>query len=148
LRLCSSSDGAEFADLMERLIRRRYGAGEPRVTGAVKRYAGSNRALTLTSREIDVRPAVIFVDAPAGASRSAVERMPPIRQRHLTLRRGGWHGRVPRPRFKFLSRSHFDGEGPFGRNKRGGITHFIYYEFGRRLGKAKRVSRPRSLPIR
>ena len=69
----SAIDGAEFVDLMERLIRRRYGAGEPRVTGALKRYAGSNRALTLMSREIDGRPAVIFVDAPAGASTDIID---------------------------------------------------------------------------
>lgn len=69
----SPVDGAEFVDLMERLIRRRYGAGEPRVTGEVKRYAGSNRTLTLTSREIDGRPAVIFVDAPTGASTDIID---------------------------------------------------------------------------
>ena len=69
----SAIDGAEFIDLMERLIRRRYGAGEPRVTGDVKRYAGSNRTLTLTSREIDGRPAVIFVDAPSGASTDIID---------------------------------------------------------------------------
>ena len=34
---------------------------------------------------------------------------------------------------------HYDGEGDFRRNRRGEITHFGYYEFGRRLGVARRV---------
>jgi RNA polymerase sigma-70 factor, ECF subfamily len=33
----------------------------------------------------------------------------------------------------------YDGEGRFGRNRRGEVTHFVYYEFGRRLGIARRV---------
>lgn len=35
--------------------------------------------------------------------------------------------------------SHFDGEGRFLRNHQGCITHFVYYEFGRRLGLARRI---------
>ena len=35
-----------------------------------------------------------------------------------------------------LLTSHYDGEGRFGRNRRGDVTHFAYYEFGRRLGVA------------
>jgi RNA polymerase sigma-70 factor (ECF subfamily) len=34
---------------------------------------------------------------------------------------------------------HYDGEGDFRRNRRGEITHFVYYEFGRRLGIARKV---------
>lgn len=33
----------------------------------------------------------------------------------------------------------YDGEGRFRRNRRGEVTHFVYYEFGRRLGIARRV---------
>jgi RNA polymerase sigma-70 factor (ECF subfamily) len=36
---------------------------------------------------------------------------------------------------------HYDGEGDFRRNRRGEITHFVYYEFGRRLGIARKVRR-------
>ena len=38
----------------------------------------------------------------------------------------------------FLTR-HYDGEGRFHRDRRGEITHFVYYEFGRRLGTARRI---------
>jgi hypothetical protein len=34
---------------------------------------------------------------------------------------------------------HFDGEGRFRRNRRGEVTEFVYYEFGRRMGVARRV---------
>lgn len=33
----------------------------------------------------------------------------------------------------------YDGEGRFGRNRRGEVTHFVYYEFGRRMGIAHRI---------
>jgi RNA polymerase sigma-70 factor (ECF subfamily) len=36
---------------------------------------------------------------------------------------------------------HYDGEGRFKRNRRGEVTHFVYYEFGRRLGVARKTSR-------
>ena len=35
----------------------------------------------------------------------------------------------------------YDGEGRFGRNRRGEVTHFVYYEFGRRMGVAHRIRR-------
>lgn len=35
--------------------------------------------------------------------------------------------------------SRFDGEGRFYRNRRGEVTHFVYYEFGRRLGIARKI---------
>ena len=39
---------------------------------------------------------------------------------------------------KSLLTSHYDGEGRFSRNRKGDITHFVYYEFGRRLGIARK----------
>ena len=41
-----------------------------------------------------------------------------------------------------LSTSQYDGEGRFRRNRRGEVTHFVYYEFGRRLGIARRIGAP------
>jgi RNA polymerase sigma-70 factor (ECF subfamily) len=38
-----------------------------------------------------------------------------------------------------LLTSQYDGEGRFRRNRRGEVTHFVYYEFGRRMGVARRV---------
>lgn len=34
---------------------------------------------------------------------------------------------------------HYDGEGRFKRNRRGEVTHFVYYEFGKRLGIARKI---------
>lgn len=34
----------------------------------------------------------------------------------------------------------FDGRGEFLRDARGRVTHFVYYEFGRELGRAKKIS--------
>ena len=42
--------------------------------------------------------------------------------------------------------SHYDGEGRFRRDRRGKVTHFVYYEFGRRLGIARRMKEGRSGP--
>lgn len=38
-----------------------------------------------------------------------------------------------------LVASQFDGEGRFRRDRSGRITHFVYYEFGRRLGIARKI---------
>ena len=42
-----------------------------------------------------------------------------------------------------LLTSHYDGEGRFCRNRRGKVTHFVYYEFGRRLGIARKTDSAR-----
>jgi RNA polymerase sigma-70 factor, ECF subfamily len=41
---------------------------------------------------------------------------------------------------KSLLTSHYDGEGRFHRDRRGRVTHFVYYEFGRRLGVARKMA--------
>jgi RNA polymerase sigma factor (sigma-70 family) len=33
----------------------------------------------------------------------------------------------------------FDGRGEFMRDRRGRVTHFVYYEFGREMGRAKKI---------
>jgi len=38
-----------------------------------------------------------------------------------------------------LVTSHYDGEGRFARDRSGQVTHFVYWEFGKRLGTAKKV---------
>lgn len=38
-----------------------------------------------------------------------------------------------------LLTSFYDGEGRFGRDRRGRVTHFAYYEFGKRLGIARKT---------
>jgi hypothetical protein len=39
-----------------------------------------------------------------------------------------------------LLTTEFDGEGRFRRDRRGRIAFFIYYEFGRRMGTARKIS--------
>lgn len=51
-------------------------------------------------------------------------------QRHALVSVGG----------QSLLTVHYDGEGHFRRNRRGEVTHFVYYEFGRRLGVARKAS--------
>lgn len=38
-----------------------------------------------------------------------------------------------------LSTLNYDGEARFRRNRRGEVTHFVYYEFGRRMGVARKI---------
>jgi hypothetical protein len=52
-------------------------------------------------------------------------------QRHLLVS----HGK------QSLVARHYDGEGRFCRS-RGEVTHFVYYESGRRLGVARRTRTP------
>jgi hypothetical protein len=33
----------------------------------------------------------------------------------------------------------FDGRGEFIRDPKGRVTHFVYYEFGREMGRAKKI---------
>lgn len=44
-----------------------------------------------------------------------------------------------------LATSFYDGEGRFRRGRNGKVAHFVYYEFGRRMGVARKVARPRGL---
>jgi RNA polymerase sigma-70 factor (ECF subfamily) len=51
-------------------------------------------------------------------------------QRHLLVSGGA----------RTLLTTQYDGEGRFRRDRRGAITHFVYYEFGKRLGVARKIS--------
>ncbi len=50
-------------------------------------------------------------------------------QRHLLVSGGE----------RSLLATQYDGEGRFGRDRGGAITHFVYYEFGKRLGVARKI---------
>lgn len=52
-------------------------------------------------------------------------------QRHELFAEAGTRGE--------LRAVEFDGRGKFVRNKKGRVTHLIYYEFGRRMGRAKKI---------
>jgi RNA polymerase sigma-70 factor (ECF subfamily) len=51
---------------------------------------------------------------------------------------GGQRNVLASPRPDALTPSEFDGEARFRRDRRGRISHFVYYEFGRRLGVAQK----------
>jgi RNA polymerase sigma factor (sigma-70 family) len=53
-------------------------------------------------------------------------------QRNELFARRGDAGRALRTR-------EFDGRGEFRRDGRGRVTHFVYYEFGREMGRAKKI---------
>lgn len=52
-------------------------------------------------------------------------------QRHLLVPGPGGEGS--------LLAGRYDGEGRFRRNRQGKVTHFVYYEFGKRLGVARKA---------
>lgn len=51
---------------------------------------------------------------------------------------GGQRSVLASPGPDVLAATEFDGEACFRRNRHGRVTHFVYYEFGRRLGVALR----------
>ena len=51
---------------------------------------------------------------------------------------GQRHLLVPGADGSLLTRE-YDGEGRFRRNRQGKVTHFVYYEFGKRLGVARKL---------
>lgn len=59
-------DGAEFADVLERALDRRYNLSQPRVEGDTKIYRGSGRYVAITTRTVAGRPVVLMVDVPEG----------------------------------------------------------------------------------
>src|SRR5262245_49705481 len=56
---------------------------------------------------------------------------------------GGQRNVLASSRQDILTATEFDGEGRFQRDRRGRINRFVYYEFGRRLGVAYKLSRHR-----
>lgn len=65
----SPVEAAEFRDVMQRLIERRYGlAAGSGGTGETRRWSGRGRRLTLEAVTIAGRAAVVFEDAPAAVA--------------------------------------------------------------------------------
>lgn len=54
---------------------------------------------------------------------------------------GGQRNVLASHRQDTLTPTEYDGEARFQRNRRGRVTRFVYYEFGRRLGVAHKVAR-------
>ncbi len=63
----SSLDAAEFRDLLDTAVLRRFKGVEPaRSDGMTRTYSAGNRTIALIAVEVQGRPAVIYVDAPRG----------------------------------------------------------------------------------
>ena len=68
------------------------------------------------------------------------------RERHLLVCYGGGQRNVLAGRKRdTLVPTEFDGEGRFRRDGQGNVSHFVYYEFGRRLGVARKTGREPSI---
>ena len=59
---------------------------------------------------------------------------------HLVSESGGQRHLLVSVGTQSLLTVHYDGEGRFKRNRRGQVTHFVYYEFGKRLGIARKIT--------
>ena len=106
----------------------------------------------VTEAFLDVKPAPAFVRrVQAGVFDEFVgEYRFPTRPRHpVVIRRegselasyaGGQRNVLASREHDALTPTEFDGEARFRRDGRGQVTHFIYYEFGKRLGVARKVS--------
>jgi RNA polymerase sigma-70 factor (ECF subfamily) len=66
----------------------------------------------------------------------------------LTSYAGGQRNILASRRKDTLVATEFDGEARFKRGRHGFVSHFIYYEFGRRLGVARKVAQARPITRR
>jgi hypothetical protein len=67
-------DAAQFVDAVGEAMGRRYRTGAPTQTAAgVRTYAGSNRTVVITPREVNGRTVVLFVDVPTGVAPTLVD---------------------------------------------------------------------------
>ncbi|MFN8583206.1 MAG: hypothetical protein U0163_19790 [Gemmatimonadaceae bacterium] len=65
----SSIDAAEFVDLLDTGLLKRYGSVKPQGASQQKRiYGVPGRTIAITTAEVSGRPTVLFVDVPAGVS--------------------------------------------------------------------------------
>jgi hypothetical protein len=70
----TSVDAAEFFDLMDTLILKRFGSVTPqRATESTRVYSARGRTIAVTATELDSRPIVLYVDVPAGTSTDVLD---------------------------------------------------------------------------
>jgi hypothetical protein len=70
----SPVDAGEFYDIAGQAIERRFNTkGVTAADKLSRRYAAGSRTLQLSTSEIGGRPAVIYVDVPAGANTAIVQ---------------------------------------------------------------------------
>lgn len=70
----TSVDAAEFFDLLDTSILKRFGAVKPQEASESARvYSASGRTIAVTARSIGSRPVVLYVDVPAGTSPAVLD---------------------------------------------------------------------------
>jgi hypothetical protein len=70
----TSIDAAEFHDLMDTAMLRRFGGVKPQSsTGNTRVYSASGRTIAISTQEIGGRPVVLYVDVPAGARHDVID---------------------------------------------------------------------------
>jgi hypothetical protein len=77
----SAIEAAEFGDLMERMVERRYGASaRSGGSGDTRRWTVSGRRLMLAASVVEGRAVVVWEDLPGGAASGIID------LRQVTLR--------------------------------------------------------------
>jgi hypothetical protein len=70
----TSVDAAEFFDLMDTAILKRFGAVKPsQATQNMRSYSARGRTISVTASDIGGRPVILYVDVPAGASSDVLD---------------------------------------------------------------------------
>jgi len=70
----SSLDSAEFFDLMDTAVSKRFAGAKPRSATQTQRvYAAGKRSISITAGEVGGRPVVLYVDVPAGANVNVID---------------------------------------------------------------------------
>jgi hypothetical protein len=70
----TAMDAAEFVDAIGQAVTKRYAASAPSAgAGGRRSYASAKRGVDVILREIDGHNVVVYVDAPAGASRALID---------------------------------------------------------------------------
>lgn len=65
----TSVDAAEFFDLMDTAILKRFGNVKPsQASESTRVYSARGRTIAVTAGDVGGRPVVMYVDVPAGAS--------------------------------------------------------------------------------
>jgi RNA polymerase sigma-70 factor (ECF subfamily) len=135
---------AELFGVPEAAIGKRLYAARLRVRRLLPRTVAAEFLVTAPSRDFLRRVEAGMFDELTGTYRfeSQPDRVVVIRRAGdlLISQAGGQRNVLASRGDDDLVTTRFDGEGRFKRDRRGRITHFVYYEFGRRLGVARKVT--------
>lgn len=143
---------AQILDMSEGSVGKRLYSARLRLRRLLPRSLAAQFLVTAPSRDFLRRVQAGVFDEFVGRYRfeKRPDRVVSIRRAgDLLISEGGGQRNVLASRTTdVLVPTEFDGEGRFKRNRRGKISHFVYYEFGRRLGVAKKMAASRRIAER